>query len=151
MRPGMSLLKSVIELIYPVYCGACGGQGEVLCQACRQSFITLESPFVCPSCGRRTGSDALCGGCITHPPYFTRGLYVFSFEGPLREALHAFKFGGRIDVGRALMHMGREKIAANAGDFDVVIPVPVTSTRLKKRGFNQSFIIAEEISHITGA
>ncbi len=47
--------------------------------------------------------------------------------------------------------MGQDKIAAHAGAFDVVIPVPVTSTRLKKRGFNQSFIIAGEISRITGA
>jgi ComF family protein len=69
----------------------------------------------------------------------------------LREAIHAFKFGGRIDVGRALMLMGREKIAAHASAFDVVIPVPVTKKRLKKRGFNQSFIIAEEISRMTGA
>ena len=145
------ILKSVLELVYPVYCGGCGGEGEVLCHACRQSFITLESPFVCPSCGRWTGSDALCGGCITNPPYFTRGFYVFSFEGPLREAVHAFKFGGRIDVGRALMHMGREKIASFADAFDLVIPVPLTSMRLKKRGFNQSFIIAGEISRITGA
>ncbi len=123
----------------------------MLCHACMQSFIALESPFVCPSCGRRTGSDALCGGCITHPPYFTRGFYMFSFEGPLREALHAFKFGGRIDVGRALMRMGRTRIASHAGAFDVVIPVPVTSTRLKQRGFNQSFIIADEISRMTDA
>ncbi len=104
-----------------------------------------------PSCGRWTGSDAVCGGCITHPPYFTRGFYVFSFEGPLREAVHAFKFGGRIDVGRALMRMGRESIASLASAFDVVIPLPVTATRLKKRGFNQSFIMAEEISRMTGA
>ena len=123
----------------------------MLCHACRQSFITLETPFVCPSCGRWTGSDALCGGCIANPPNFTRGFYVFSFEGPLREAVHAFKFGGRIDVGKALMHMGRETIAAHASAFDVAIPIPVTEKRLKKRGFNQSFIIAEEISRMTGA
>ncbi len=123
----------------------------MLCGECRRSFITLESPFVCPSCGRWTGSDALCGGCITHPPYFTRGVYVFSFEGPLREAVHAFKFGGRIDVGTALMHMGRERIASFGGAFDLIIPMPVTDKRLKERGFNQSFIIAGEISRITGA
>ena len=80
----------------------------MLCLACRRSFIALDSPFVCPRCGRWTGSDAVCGGCIAHPPHFTRGFYAFSFEGPLREAIHAFKFGGRIDVGRALMRMSRK-------------------------------------------
>jgi ComF family protein len=151
MRLGMGLAKSVLELIYPVHCGGCGMEGEALCPACRRSFIALDSAFVCPRCGRWTGSDAVCGGCIVHPPRFTRGFYAFSFEGPLREAIHAFKFGGRIDVGRALMRMSRGKIASFADAFDVVIPLPVTEKRLKKRGFNQTFIMAEEISRVTGA
>ena len=54
-------------------------------------------------------------------------------------------------MGRALMRMGRGKIASFADAFDLVIPVPRHSKRLKKRGFNQSFIIAGEISRITGA
>lgn len=152
MLPGIrASIKSALELIYPVYCGGCGRQGEVLCSACRQSFIALESPFVCPVCGRWTGSVAVCGACTTHPPYFTRGFYLFSFEGPLREAVHAFKFGGRIDVGKALMNMGRERIASSAAAFDVIVPIPVTDRRLKQRGFNQSYIMAEEISRMTGA
>ncbi|MBP1750355.1 MAG: putative Phosphoribosyltransferase, partial [Deltaproteobacteria bacterium] len=35
-------------------------------------------------------------------------------------------------------------------DVDCIIPVPVSEKRLRERGFNQSYIIAEEISAITG-
>ncbi len=147
LRP---ILKSVLELIYPVYCGGCGREGEALCSACRDSFVALDGFFVCPRCGRWTGSDAVCGECMAHPPRFTRGFYAFSFEGPMREAIHAFKFRGRIDVGRALMGLCRERIASFADAFDLAIPLPVTEKRLRRRGFNQTFIMAEEISRCTG-
>jgi ComF family protein len=141
------ILKPVLELVYPTYCGGCGKQGDVLCRSCRQSLIPLDGPLVCPVCGMRTGSEALCGGCISHPIFFERGFYGFSFEGALREAVHAFKFKGRIDVGRALAREALPRAAAClANCVDAIVPVPVTERRLKARGFNQSFIIAEELS-----
>ena len=106
------ILKPVLELVYPTYCGGCGKQGDVLCRSCRQSLIPLDGPLVCPVCGMRTGSEALCGGCISHPIFFERGFYGFSFEGALREAVHAFKFKGRIDVGRALAREALPRAAA---------------------------------------
>jgi ComF family protein len=36
-----------------------------------------------------------------------------------------------------------------AAKFDIIVPLPVTEKRLKERGFNQSFIIAEEIGALT--
>ena len=64
--------------------------------------------------------------------------------------MHAFKFNGRKDIGRRLVSLLKEKILSLAGSFDCVVPVPVTEKRLKERGFNQSFIIAEEIAKIAG-
>ena len=34
--------------------------------------------------------------------------------------------------------------------IDCIVPLPVTEKRLYRRGFNQSFIIGEEIAKITG-
>ena len=146
------ILRPVLDLVYPTRCGGCGGHGDVLCRACRQSLIALEGPFVCPVCGMWTGSEAVCGKCIAYPRYFEKGFYGFSFEGAMREAVHAFKFRGRIDVGRALARMaGAGGVRSLAGAVDGIVPVPVTEKRLKERGFNQSFIIAEELSRSLGA
>jgi competence protein ComFC len=146
-----SLLDPVLELIYPTYCGGgCGRQGDALCPVCTAAFIYLDSALICPTCGRLLGKAAVCGRCVTHPQFFRWGFYGYSFEGPLREALHAFKFEGRKDVGRALVHGLAGRIADLSDDFDVLVPLPVTEKRLKKRGFNQSFIISEEISKLTG-
>jgi ComF family protein len=81
---------------------------------------------------------------------FSRGVYGFYYEGALRDAVHAFKFRGRKDVGRRLTRLAGEKILSLSGTFDRIVPVPVSGRRLRERGFNQSYIISEEISAITG-
>jgi ComF family protein len=144
------LLNPVVELIYPTYCGGCGSQGDLLCPACTDAFVPIDESSACPVCGRPVGRVIVCGACITRRTYFQRGYFGFSFEGPLREALHAFKFRGRKDVGRALVQSLKERIGAIGNTFDVIVPLPVTEKRLKARGFNQSFIISEEISRMTG-
>lgn len=101
-------------------------------------------------CGRWTGAAVECGECIAHPASFERGYFGYVFEGPVRKALHAFKFRGRKDVGRALVQTLEERITSMASDFDLIVPLPVTEKRLRTRGFNQSFIVSEEISRITG-
>lgn len=146
------ILKPVLDLVYPTHCGGCGGHGEILCSACRQSLVSLDPPFVCPICGMRTGTEGLCGECISQRTYFEKGFYGFSFEGAMREAIHAFKFRGRTDVGRMLARIaGGGAVSALTGAIDAIVPMPVTERRLKARGFNQSFIIAEELSRSLGA
>jgi ComF family protein len=92
----------------------------------------------------------VCGACIESRPRFERGYYGFYFEGPLREALLAFKFKGRKDVGRLLIRLLERELEAMREEFDVIVPLPVTERRLKERGFNQSYVMTEEIGVITG-
>lgn len=106
--------------------------------------------MVCPLCGRWIGKRIVCGECIEEKRGFQEGHYGFYFENRLRDAIHAFKFSGRVDVGRSLVRLLRDNISSFADSFDYIIPLPVTNKRLKQRGFNQSFIIGEEISAITG-
>jgi len=141
-------LKRALEILYPLLCGGCGARGFVICPECIDSFRAVEEDSTCPVCGRWTGRRTMCGECIDEKRGFQEGHYGFYFENRLRDAVHAFKFEGRKDVGKYLISLIREKVAALSGAADLIIPVPVTEKRLKKRGFNQSFIISEEISAI---
>lgn len=86
---------------------------------------------------------------MMHRKPFEQGHFGFSYEGPLREAIHAFKFQGRKDVGRTLVRMLKNSVVPLGPLFDVIVPMPVTEKRLKERGFNQSYIIGEEIATMT--
>ncbi|MCX5812646.1 MAG: ComF family protein [Proteobacteria bacterium] len=145
-----NFLKAVLEIIYPVHCGGCDKKGDILCRKCIDSLRVVEDDSTCPVCGRWLGERAVCGECIQNKRGFREGYYGFYFENRLRDAIHAFKFHGRKDVGKHLVHLINEKIISFSESFDCIIPMPVTERRLKERGFNQSFIIGEEISKITG-
>jgi ComF family protein len=92
----------------------------------------------------------VCGKCLGEKNLFEGGIYGFYYENRLRDAIHSFKFSGRKDVGRYLVGFIEKKIIDCSSRFDCIIPLPVTERRLKERGFNQSFILSEEISKITG-
>lgn len=142
--------RSAVEIIYPQPCGGCGSPGAILCLNCRNLFRRVDAASSCPCCGRWVSTPEVCGACLETPPAFERGYYGFYFEGPLREALLAFKFKGRKDVGRLLIRLLDKELKAMREEFDVIVPLPVTEKRLKERGFNQSYVIAEEIGAITG-
>jgi competence protein ComFC len=144
------LVSAVLEIIYPIYCGGCGKTGDIICSDCLDSLRIVEGDSTCPVCGRWIGRKIVCGECIQNKRGFSEGYYGFYFEDKLRDAIHSFKFQGRKDVGKRLVHVIREKITAFSDRFDCIVPIPVTEKRLGERGFNQSFIIGNEISKITG-
>jgi ComF family protein len=78
-------------------------------------------------------------------PSFDQALAVGYFEGPLREAVHQFKYRPCRALGRPLGQWMAEYIRLTA-EIDMVVPVPLHSTRLKQRGFNQALLLADCIS-----
>ncbi len=145
-----NLFKTVFDIFYPISCGGCNAAtGSVLCDACIDTFRPVEEEKACPVCGRPVGKPVLCGACMEEKRAFRRGYFGYYFEGRLREAIHSFKFNGRIDVGEYLVRLLRERFGTITENVDCVVPIPVTEKRLTERGFNQSFIIAEEIAKMT--
>jgi ComF family protein len=68
------------------------------------------------------------------------------YDGPLREILHALKYGNRPSLAQPLARL----MVAGAGDLlagvDLVVPVPLHRQRRRARGFNQ----AEELARHLG-
>ncbi len=109
----------------------------------------MEDAASCPICGRWLGKKTVCGECIEEERGFQEGHFGYYFEDRMRDAIHAFKFNGRIDAGRRLVRLLKDSIMSFSESFDCIVPLPVTNKRLRERGFNQSFIISEEVSSIT--
>lgn len=139
-----------MDLVYPLHCGGCSTTGYIICKGCADSFLPVDEETSCPLCGLPVGVKSVCGKCLGEKNLFHEGIYGFYYENRLRDAIHSFKFSGRKDVGRHLIGLIAKKITASSSRFDCIVPLPVTEKRLKERGFNQSFIIAEEIAKMTG-
>lgn len=145
-----NLVRNLLDIVYYQSCASCGTKGEVICKTCRDSFRIVDHSSVCPVCGKDIGRRIICGECITNKRGFSEGYYGFIYEGNLRDAIHAFKFNNRPEVGRYLVSLLRDLIIPLQEKIDFIIPIPVTEKRLRQRGYNQSFIISEEISNLTG-
>lgn len=143
-----SLVKNVLHIVYHHTCASCGETGEIICKACKDSFLSVDYNTVCPVCGRYVGKRILCGECMSLKKYFSEGYFGFIYENRLKEAIHTFKFKGRPEVGRELVSLIKNVFIPFADRTDFIVPMPITGKRLKERGFNQSYIISSEISRI---
>ncbi|HZR58200.1 MAG TPA: ComF family protein [Terriglobales bacterium] len=90
--------------------------------------------------------EPLCLLCRRTKPPYSRAMAYGGYDGGLRELIHLLKYGGVQPAAGVLGRMLAEVI----GDFNqifgqseiLVIPVPLHSSKLRQRGFNQSELIA---------
>jgi competence protein ComFC len=82
------------------------------------------------------------------PKYLDR-LLAYAFHcGPLRTAIHQFKYedlrclAGPLGV---LMAEGWSKLAAGDWEPDVIVPIPLHPKRQRQRGYNQATLLAREL------
>ncbi len=119
------------------------------CKTCLGQFIPMEKPC-CAACDKpfaivndqnHAGKDGLPPATSCRPVR-SAGL----LEGALMDAIHALKYGGKIQLARPL---GRILLAALIREFaiegiDIIIPVPLHRARLRHRGFNQTVLMLRE-------
>ena len=159
-------LDWVFDWLYPPRCRACGGNisgrdAEYLCSGC-WSKIRLVSHPLCTVCGRpffdTSGDDHNCAACLARQPSFIRarawGCYSRdeSLDHPLRQVVQKFKYGRRVSLGKPLgrlMARGCEKFIRQC-HVDLIVPVPLHPRRLRWRGFNQSLLLARQVSRLYG-
>jgi ComF family protein len=120
------------------------------CEGCI-SDIRFITPPLCPCCGiplTGAGGDHLCGECLTSRPSFAIARAVARYEAVLLDAIHAFKYKGKITTGEVLGKMMADYAypGFSIADYSLIIPVPLHARRLRERGFNQAVILAREIS-----
>jgi ComF family protein len=89
------------------------------------------------------GQDHLCGRCLDQPPAFDRARAAGLYDGTLRIAIHALKFKGKVSIAAPLGKLLFDALQRHrlAEDVDMVSPVPLYRHRLRKRGFNQAYLL----------
>ena len=154
----------LFDWLYPPRCRACRGRilgrdAEYFCEHCREHIQLVGHPL-CNVCGRpfpdASGDDHECGVCLERPPQFIAArawaCYPREDDHPLREVVQKFKYARKVSLGRPLgrlMARGCQEFLREI-DPDVIVPVPLYPKRLRWRGFNQSVLLAREVSRAYG-
>ena len=159
VRAALSLARSLIDLAYPQGCCGCRallapGARAAFCPPCAARIRLLSEPL-CTACGHPLHPahwDTLCSRCSAEPRPFhrARSLAYYSSDtsekNPLARALWALKYECRLDVGRRLARVLADHTPFDAMEHDLVVPVPLHSVRLRRRGFNHACILATAVA-----
>jgi ComF family protein len=81
--------------------------------------------------------------------HFTSAVAVYRSRGVVRKIIHDFKYGHQVHLRHPVADWLIETLEdprLQGRKFDVVIPVPLHSTRKRERGFNQAELLAEALS-----
>lgn len=149
--------KGLADALYPeaVTCDVCGAElvadtRYTLCAAC-----TAAMPFIrghrCLNCGVPISDEAdYCLRCQRTSALFRRNISPLCYSGEAMELVHALKFGGKRYIAKLLGAMMADEFIRSGEEGEVIVPVPMSEAELKKRGFNQSGLIAEDIGKRLG-
>lgn len=146
----MKFLKNVFQLFYPNICVGCDktlfSNEIILCSYCRHDLpliknIDFDSNEVSAMFYGRV-SLKMCGSF----------LYLKN-EGITKKLIHHLKYRGNQDIGTFIgSWFGTFLKESNLFNFiDYIVPVPLHSLKLKKRGYNQLTTFGECLSQILEA
>jgi len=123
----------------------------MICDDCLRKVVYIKPP-ICRVCGKprdKYFAGDLCEDCSKEGMPFEIARSVVLYDGVIKEAIHKFKFEGKKALspilGRFLVeHLDRGEIPVKK--IDAVIPLPLSRKRFRQRGYNQTELLANEIS-----
>ncbi|MBT9160725.1 MAG: hypothetical protein DDT26_02021 [Dehalococcoidia bacterium] len=137
----------LLDLIFPRRCIGCGAEGELLCLSCLNLFPRLTPPY-CQCCAVPFSGGRLCPNCLKSPPAIDGIRSVFLHRGLARDAVRHLKYRNLKALARSLAELMAEYLVSNPLPADIMVAVPLHSKRVRQRGYNQSDLLAEELSRL---
>lgn len=144
---------AIVGAVYPSRCPVCLRPSDSIshspvCVDCMSEIAPYDGP-ACGICCKPLVSEfaTICGDCRVKPPMYKKAFSFGFYDGPLKKAIHAVKFGKKRRLGKAL---GRKMAGMALPEADVIVPVPLDKGGLKERGFNQAYLLALALSEAAG-
>ena len=142
----------ILDFIFPKRCINCKKQGSYLCQNCF-IYLSFDVKNLCLMCDRPTFNN------LTHPKckkkYSIDGCFsALTYNKTTQKLIYNFKYKPYLkDLTTVLIDLFYESIIQNE-NFNqelkkeewLLVPVPLLTAKLKKRGYNQSEILVKELA-----
>lgn len=155
----MNIFQPLLNLFLPPRCIKCGrvlSGDDGLCLECFNEISFIARPY-CQKCGHPFDEDPgagkkFCGGCLQKPHTpFRLSRSALKYDEASKNLILAFKFMDKTENAKVLgrwLNMAFKDIK-EAG-VDLIIPIPLHYTRLVKRRYNQSALLAKELAKASG-
>lgn len=150
------ILREVGRLFLPEACLGCGAwipsgaRERRVCGPCRTRLRALPAPR-CDRCGVSLGPlgarSPWCEECRGWPEELAAARSAVVLEAPADRLVHALKYHGWEEVAAVMaQRMARVRLPEEpfASERAIVVPVPTTRARRRRRGYNQAAVLARE-------
>lgn len=141
-----SITKHFINLFFPKNCVVCGinlmNHEQGLCLRClvdlpKTNFHHQKDNFVAKLFWGKVNIES------------ATAYYFYRKHSKYQEIIHHLKYNNNTDAGLTISKkLANELMNTDFEKIDVIIPVPLHKKRQRKRGYNQSEIIANGISEV---
>ena len=136
--------RTLLDALYPLECAGCGGSGKIICDRCAEELPELLPPY-CGICAAYSELE-LCQVCAQMGRHFEGVRAPFRYEGSIRQAILALKYGGIKAAAPQLGDMLADYLQSNPLPGDLIAPVPMHATRRRERGYNQAELLARRVA-----
>ena len=108
----------------------------------------INENYICNNCYENIKKIKKCVINEYNNRNFSKHLYIFRYEGIIRNKIIEYKFEdkGYLYKMFAKIILSDKKTCNFIKKYDVIIPVPISKKRKKKRGYNQSELVANELA-----
>ena len=128
-----------LNLIFPSSCVHCGREGELLCHTCIAESTAVPAN-VCRKCAESLTKAGTCARCIAERSSLDRLYGSYMYDSPVGSAIKAFKFDDIRALGPVLGSLFNTEGLLRS-EADLVVPVPLHSSRVRSRDYNQSELL----------
>lgn len=140
----------VLALLAPSRCHWCA-RPSPCAPACANCVASLPHNLrACRACAAPLVSAtplSVCTHCLSEAPPQDHSWAAFRYETPVAQAIVELKFRGRLAAAHLFGRLMAEQLARRAAPLpEVLIPVPLHPSRLRRRGYNQSVELGREIA-----
>lgn len=150
--------EKLFSLLYPDICPFCGKvlkkeEYGAVCKSCASKLPYISEPC-CKKCGKplRKDTEEYCFDCSRHRHIYDRGFAIWEHSPLVAKAIYQYKYHNRRIYSRFFareMLMSYESIIRK-WKIQLIVPIPISKKRRRKRGYNQAGLLAREISKYMG-
>ena len=138
------VLESLSDFIFPKSCVLCPNHGEIVCKDCE---IELKKSIPrCIVCSRDNILGKTCPSCLKKDsPKLT--ISVFAYKRGAKDLIKSFKYEDITSL-KSFFAKRLVSIVKTLPDYKnyTIVPIPLASSRKRFRGYNQSELLAREVS-----
>lgn len=144
---------SLKDLCFPLICCNCGEyvESKGLCADCWKQIKWISEPK-CLNCGIpfEINVQKICEHCLKKKPAFDNAVSVFEYNDFSKNMILKFKYNDATYMSEQFSSWMYRVCELDIKNANFIIPVPIHFVKRLKRKYNQSELLAKEISEKSG-